>query len=553
MNKRNKKQRSSEYFQKLNDWLSARMDLLFWIIWGMFIFTGLLLFNVRVSEGGDDSSYIIRAINLLDQGSYPSFQGPLYPIFLSGLIAIFGLKLGLLKLSSLALMATFLFLFFKAFKNRIQAIVLVPVMVLLAINAYLQYFSSQTYSEAFFMALMGGFLVYFFNYLDRSSAIKSPKDRLIQLLPSALLVLLLFLTRTVGIGLFLAVIFFFLIRKDFKNAIWFFLASLFVLIPWLLLKQMIWEVDPGMGKQATTLIYKHPYDFSKGKEDLMGYFQRFTDNSNLYLSKHFLKMIGWRAANVKSVIYALTILLYALLGWGLYRQLKQNKYLLFTGLLLIFSLGITFVSLQKLWDQYRLIIPYFPLMSLFLLAALVDLFQLKRLRPFQWAVVLFVIFSVFFTAGQTVDKLDLLTLRSNLQGDKFKGYTADWENYLKMTEYVGQKLPEETYVACRKPNMARLYANGKKFYGIYRLDTADPDTLLQTLKDREVTHIIMGSLRKNPEINNGQTINTIKRYISFIAQSYPQAFILEHKIGQSEPAYLFRINYSKTNNVFVKP
>jgi hypothetical protein len=182
-------------------------------------------------------------------------------------------------------------------------------------------------------------------------------------------------------------------------------------------------------------------------------------------------------------------------------------------------------------------------MVLMLSAGLVELFKEKRLARFQIAVVLLMSVSILLTAGQTFGKMDILTLRSNLMGNKYKGYTDDWANYLKMAEYAGKHLNENAYVACRKPNMAQIMAGGMKFYGIYRVPTDDPDVLLQKLRENHVTHIIMASLRKNPMINNGYTINTVKRYMAFILKKYPETFVLKHQIGKSEPAYLFYINY----------
>ena len=41
------------------------------------------LFDIRVNLAGDDSSYIFRGYLFYSKGIYPTWQGPLYPIFLS--------------------------------------------------------------------------------------------------------------------------------------------------------------------------------------------------------------------------------------------------------------------------------------------------------------------------------------------------------------------------------------------------------------------------------------------------------------------------------------
>ncbi len=542
MGRNEKKTVEGDVFLTLNSLLKRNKSLLFWSAFAISIFTSLLLFNLRVSEGGDDSTYIIRAYNFLKEGTYPSFQGPVYPMCLSVVMSVTGIKLGLLKLTSLLFMGIFILLFYKTFKNRIEPVIIYPTLLLLSINSYVLYFSSQTYSEALFMALLGIFFVYFFKFLDSQKEVKTEFK---QLLLIAFFVALLALTKNIGFGVAIAVTVFFLIEKEYKLAGKFLLSFILIMGGWVLLKGLVWGFDIGASSQATTLLFKHPYDFSQGKETFSGYLLRFVDNSNLYLSKHFLKMVGLRSIDTKSVNFIYTVILYVLSVFAFVNVFKKNRYLLFTGIFVFTMLGITFVSLQKIWDQYRLIVPFFPFIVIFLLSGIVALFRTKKLSRFQVVVTLFLSLSILLSASQTISKTDLLTLRSNLMGNKYKGYTADWTNYLKMAEYVGKELDENSYVACRKPNMARIHANGKKFYGIYRIETADADTLLQRLKDKHVTHIIMASLRKNPAINNGQTINTIKRYISFIVKKYPKTFRLQHKIGNVEPAYLFYIDYSK--------
>jgi len=209
-------------------------------------------------------------------------------------------------------------------------------------------------------------------------------------------------------------------------------------------------------------------------------------------------------------------------------------------------LGITFVALQKLWDQYRLIIPFLPFMLVITLYALTELTQMTKTKVAGYILIALFLMATFGSIGQSLGKVDLITLRSNFKGDRFKGYSPDWEHYLKMTEYVGEHLPEEALAACRKPNMARIYADGKKFYGVYRFDTQDADSLLMRLKERHVTHVIMASLRKNPAVKDGQTINTIQRYLYWMTRKYPDLLELQHQIGtdaKDEPAYLFRIKY----------
>lgn len=541
MSKKNNHQPSQNLFDNVEDWCQKHQLIIISSILGVFTLFSLLLFNLRVSEGGDDSTYIIRAVNFINDGSYPSFQGPFYPMFLSIFVAMFGIKLGLLKITSFALLLISIWLIYKTFKDRIAYTLLFSTLLIISLSSYFIYFTSQTYSEALFLLLQIPIFTIVFKMLEGESG--STNWKRITLL--SVFILASYLTRTIGIGTLIAVLLFFLINKKYKDAA--FIAGGFIVLLglFLIIKGAIWQTSLFDSGQATTLIYKHPYQLDKGKETIGGFITRFIDNSNLYLSKHFLKMTGLRSSTTNSTIGLLTILLYSLFVLSSIKAFKNNKYLLFVAVYLLTMLGITFIVLQKLWDQYRLIIPFFPFMILFLLYGLWEFSQKQKSKLIHYLFFALVAVSIISTGAQSFSKIDLLTLRKNLKGDLYEGYTNDWKHYLAMSEFTGTDLPPNTLVAVRKPNMARIYANGKKFYGIYRFDTDDPDQLLQRLKDRKVTHVIMASLRKNPLINNGQTINTIQRYLYIISKKYPAVFKLQKQIGEVEPAYLFKIDYDE--------
>ncbi len=544
-----KTQPSTTFIQQTEQTLSRHST---WLLWGavaLYITLSLLTFNLRISEGGDDSTYIIRAYNFLTEGKFPSYQGPLYPLVLSVFIAIAGVKIGMLKITSWLFLSVTLVLFYKAFKSRVSQLALWGTIFALVVNHHLLYFGSQTYSEAFFMMVQGLFLMVLFKVIAQKSAQFGPLNAFYL----ALLILALSFTRTVGFVALPALLLFLLMRKQYKDAAWtilFFLgsAALFFFI-----KYLVWDAGPLEGGQATSLLYKHPYDFAQGKETLRGFMSRFAGNSNIYLSKYFLIMTGFKPALSLTKQPIWTTLLYTLFFLGLFRFRKKNPFMFFAGLYLIFMLGTTFFSLQTLWDQRRLIIPFFPIMVLFLAETMVS-YTTESERKWQQKIPVFVLsLTIALSLTQTVRQSDFKAVWKNLAGDRYYGYTPDWQNFLKMAEYIGRELPPESFVASRKPNMAQLYANGKKFYGIYRFQSEDPDTLLTQLHDVGVTHVMAGSLRRNPREKSQHIINTIHRYLTIISKKYPKSFILRHQIGKSEPAWLFEVNYNTaTENEEVK-
>ncbi len=531
---------ASTWFQRTENTLIRNSAMLMWVAIALYIFFSIFTFSLRISEGGDDSTYIIRALTLIEDGRFPTYQGPLYPAVLSLFLLPFGLAIGLLKFSSWIFLTAALLLLFKAFKDKVSLLTLTGTLFILVVNHHLLYFGSQTYSEAFFMMLQGIFILLLFGHIKNRPHQFGWLNNLIL----ALLILALALTRTIGAVALPALLLFLLFRRQYRDAVSVTLFFAGATLIYLALKYYVWELSPMAGGQATSLLYKHPYDFSAGKETFGGFMMRFVQNSNIYLSRHFLIMTGLKPALSLTKQPFVTILLYALFIAGMFRFHKNNPFLFFTGFYLMFFLGATFFSLQTLWDQNRLILPYLPLMVLFLSETIVSYTSSLKNKTLQKLPLFILVLSFTLTLAQTARQTDFSAIGKQLAGDRYYGYTPDWVNYLKMAEYISKELPEESYVACRKPNMACIYANGKKFYGIYRFQTQDADSLLARLKDVGATHIIAASLRKNPRVNTGDIINTIHRYMGNIVKKYPKAFILRKKMGTSEPAWLFEIDYN---------
>ena len=545
MKKRKNKQEKPTLFKKTTSFLQRNQKTILAVAAGIYVVCSFFTFNLRISEGGDDSSYIIRALNFLEEGSIPTYQGPLYPIILAGFAAVAGTSLIWLKITSWIFLTLTLYLFYRTFREKISPIVFWGTLLLLVINHHFLYFGSQTYSEAFFMFLQGIFFLFLFHIVKTTTDGRVKTKHTILL---GLLLLLLVLTRTVAIAAIPAVVVFWLWKKQHRAAVH--TVVFFLIFSALFAGLRTWLTgDPLHGdEQLSTLMWENPYDESEGQETFGGFIERFAGNSNIYLSKYLPILTGFKPALSLSTHTLVTILLYALFILGLVRFLKKrNDPLVFTGLYIAFMTGATFFALQTLWDQVRLIIPFFPFMVLFLAETIVSLTSKSKWSRKQNIPVFIMGAGILLTGAQTIKQTDFTAIFKNLGGDRYYGYTPDWQNYLKMAEHT-TNLPDSTYVACRKPNMARLYANGRKFYGIYRFQTQAPDSLLNRLYERDVTHVIVASLRKNPRQNTGQVINTIHRYLNFMTNKYPDILKPVKKTGEQEPAWLFEINYNEWTN-----
>lgn len=538
--------------EKFEGYLKNHSKKIFVILSGVCLLFSFLLFNVRVSEGGDDSTYIKAGYDYSKDffNYYFSFNAPFYPMFLSLPIFIAGINIFLLKLLSVVFNFVGFLLFYKAFKNRIPYSVLFAVLLFYSCNSFIQYFASQTYNEAFYFFWQSLFFVSLFILADklRTEDIKL-KSIYANFLLVGFLAFLLTLTKNIALPMVPAIAVCFVIYRQWKNALVFIGAFLIFKLGFEFIKTAIWGSIAQYESQGQILLAKDPYNISKGYDDFWGFVGRFFDNCNLYLSKRFFQILGFRPETGSEVFPILAILVIALVLWGLLLAFrKKNLHLSLTALFTGSIVFATFVVLQTRWDQHRMILIHMPVMLLLIFYAFYN-WGLKsstgRLLFFSLAILI---------GGSTLissirkSAVNIPILKRNLNGDIYAGYTPDWINFLKMSSWCEKNLPKESLVASRKAPMSFLYANGKEFYPVYKvlaLDTvtkaSQPDSLLAILKRDKVTHMLIASLRVNPTKNSGQVINTLHKMIQPIQQKYPQRVRLVHTIGETEPAYLYEI------------
>jgi hypothetical protein len=527
------------YLDRIDTFFGRHLRTIFVLSVVFTCLVAMLLFQFRVSIGGDDSAYILRAFRFIRSFDFPTYQGAFYPIVLGVFMLPVGLNVTYLKFLSFIFILVHLFFFYKAWKGNVGNTVLSVTLLVISINAYLLYYASQTYSEAFFLMLQAYFFYFFF-----SNIIKKESPGAFDYLVVALLVFLLANTRTVAYSVLVAVVAYLLVNKKWvPTAITLlgFFAFFFLLK---FVKAQVFDIsDLQFQSQLNSLLAVDPYDAGKGQETFSGFFGRFVENSKLYLSKHYLHFLGFRR-NLATTSGFLTLLLYVLFLVSFVLSARKNKFLLFTGLYLACMIGTTFVSLQTRWDQDRLIIVFFPLISLFLLAGIYQLSRVKKLRTLQYLVLpmVGVVFLLSFGITATRIKGNGQLLMAGLRGDDYYGMQPDWVNYIKMSRWAAENVPKDMNIGSRKPSISFIYS-GKEFIGLYRVPSDNADSLLANLKSRKIDYVMMASLRTIPERKTQYTISTINRILYPIQEKYPQKLTLVHQIGVDEKAYLFKINY----------
>ncbi len=450
---------------------------------------GLYLFDVRIHEGGDDSSYIEMAHRFIKGKGFPIFHGEFYSIFLGLPVAIFGINLILLKFISYLFILGHLVFFYLTFKNRISSTLLVLTMLVISVSSNILFFSSQTYSEAMFMFLQSLSFFIVFKLLDN---LKENKLNYLHLWPwwisAVLLIFLLIITRNIGLALLISVVAYLIFDRKYY-------AILYVVILYLLFsyafefyKKIVWDIDKSaLAQQTDYILLKNPYNAALGKEDFAGMVTRFFANMKVYLSRFFFESIALRdPGNTDASLLPAFILIIAFVI-GLYFAFRKSKTMLLTGIYLGIAVFTTLITLNQLWQQLRMIVVFIPLIILFLAFGIDELSKSRKLG-ILYPLLLFLFILVFFKSfGQSIIKAKANdeVLKKNISGNLYYGFTPDWVNFLKMSEWVGKNLPEDVGVASRKPSMSFIYSKGKEFFGIYRIPLENGDSIINRFKEEE--------------------------------------------------------------------
>ncbi|MBN2893533.1 MAG: hypothetical protein JXL97_16800 [Bacteroidales bacterium] len=448
------------------------------------------LFEMKISTGEDDSSYILAAQKFIDGDAFPTWHGSFYPIFLSFFLKLFGLKLFIFKLVSFVMIIGHIFVTYYAFRMRVPWILLLGTIIYTSVCLEILYFGGQTYSEALYLLIQISSLAAFYKLLDTNKELPNKfSKQWKEWLVFGFLMFLLSITRNVGWSMIIAVIIYFAIEKNFRHII----ASIFSVavfyIPYNIYKKLYWKVGgAGFEGQFDRIFWINPYDVNQGTENFSGLFNRFLENSELYLSKHFLMVLGWKEFSTTSIF--LTIIMFSAFIFTFVLIYKKRRELLLPVIYIAVALGITFVSQQTMWDQIRLVLIYVPLSVLLFSTALWDFLSQYKNKNLKIASIVLLLLIIIPSGAKSfkIAKLHYPMLKANIEGDMLYGYTPDWRHYFEIVEWATDNIPKNNVIACRKPGMAFIYGNGRKFYGIYNIQSYKIPDVIKKLENDSILH-----------------------------------------------------------------
>jgi hypothetical protein len=533
-----------------------------WLIWSTFLLSlicSVLLFDLKVSIGGDDSAYIERAHTFLTKKIYPYYQGPGYPLMLALLMKVFGFKLTVFKVFSLIFYSAHIVLTWLAFRRKIPYMILIFMVGFAVVSDYMQYYASQTWSEAFYLFVQALVLWLVMKIVavkeQEATILEDLKKRWYLWLFIGLSFAFLAMTKTVAIFGLAAPVIYFILQKKYRFAV-------YIVVSFLVFKIGIGQVEkamygPNTTKQWEQMMLKDAYKPDQGTLDAIGFVGRFGENLKTYSSMHFFRFLhilpqnryklsedGATIDDERQLAWMVTLLITVLFIYSSYRIFKENKEAFFLVVFTLIMCGGIFFGIHANNRQDRLLIILFP----FILMIIGYGFYItaKNFRLIQGPIAgLFaiVLLSSFYNTIAKAPE-SLTCLQKNLGGDKYYGYTEDWVNYSRMGDWCAENLPEGSLVACRKPTISFITSGKQMWYGVYVVESEDADFWLNKFKTGKVTHILVADLRAIPHKKTNRLISTMHKVGSFILKQYPQKLKLVHTIGQEERSWLYEIRYN---------
>lgn len=530
-----KNKTQTDFYDRINSFFQTKFKVIVPVLTLICVFVVYKLFDFKVSLEGDDASYIVRALNFLQDGTFPTWQGPLYPMVLSLIIKFFGFSITKLKMFSSLLAVANVPLFYLAFRKKVSAVNLFIGLVFMATNAFMLKFGSLTFTEIFFItqALIAVYL--FVEVLDVDEF--NLKSILLSV-GVGLMIFLLGITKNVAFGVLASAILVLFWQKKWKQPLIILATFMVFTLGFSFVKKTVYHLDGAQVKaQSEQIFLKDPYNPDKGKEDFSGYIERFKGNSTSYLTKHFPYILGISDIKPDGGNGFLAFLIYILIGLSLFVAYKQKKY--FLGFLLLFAASISLLVflIQTSWDNSRLILIVVPFYIMALYAGVEQIaifFNKKWISYIALAMgVLFVLPGFTRTLNQVEE--NSIQLQEGMNGNTTYGFPPEWDSYIKLSQFCADSLSlaSNQRVLCRKPDVSVVYTGKNIFYGKYKspLQSDSPESVLQEFDSLKVDYILQD-----------QIAGTITNYLRLLGTKYPDKLQLVHTEQGSKPSYLYKIN-----------
>jgi len=459
---------------------------------GLIILVQALAFNPALSMNGDNARYICGAISIATTGKYKSIQHPLeeyitldqpgISIMLAPLIKIFGVNIIIFKILTFLLTVGSFILFFIILIKFLRVEIAFGLTLLWGTHPYVSDFSSLVMTEmpfVFFYLLS----IWLLDQYDQSPKINYPI-----LILSAFSILMTYFTRSIGIGMAFASVLYFLLKKDWKKALYLGVA-LFILIGGWQLRNYLVGTGPsqldaftggkGFGPGGVIFMLK------KGTKD-------FVTSLKLIPQVLFAHNTTRFKINPFGII---EFLILVLIGTGLITNLVRNRRiydLFFILSLLVLCIGSPDSNPLPMARYLCVFVPFY-LIYYFIGAEFI--FSLwKKFEPHHKIIIaLLILLSLFSHFSGTAFRIQLAHMGFV--------YPRPVENYLIAGKWLNYYAPRDAVVACRKEEILYLFSNRKGVRSASYWTTYDQEYETATLEKFErynVSFVVIDSFSNSP-------------------------------------------------------
>jgi len=312
--------------------------------------------------------------------------------------------------------------------------------------------------------------------------------------------------RTAGVALVGGVLLLLLVNKNWKYLAGYTIGFLMLYLPWVIRGQNL-----GGSSYTRQLKMINPYRPELGMADFSDLLTRILTNISRYISKEIPSVtVPFIETNYREVSnfgdYLIGLIIIGLAIYGLIK-LKKFKWLIIFYLLA--SAGILSIW-PSTWIGVRFILPVVP----FILISILFGFKLLIDKFSKINALLLCVLAIFFIPSVT-----------KLSKSSKAPYTANWQNYFKIANWVKENEKSKILVSCGKPILFHVYSN--QFTVRYKF-TSDDQELIADLKDRNVKYVVLDRVYANsvrylfPAVQNNQD-----RFKVILKLENPDTYLLE--------------------------
>lgn len=330
--------------------------------------------------------------------------------------------------------------------------------------------------------------------------------------------------RTSGLALILAIVIYFLVKKQWAFLMSFIIVFVLCILPWQLRSSAL-----GGNSYMKQLLSKNPYAPELGPAHASDFFSRMLSNAVRYISVEIPSAItgglfeGYENPLMRNWITGVLVMLLALYAMFKLSKLRKAMPLI---LYMVFTAGILLLWPEK-WTGIRFMVPVLPILFFLIIYSINTVAEpLCKKIKISWSPYVLCILAIFI--------LGQIRTLSRVADEP---YPQNYQNYFDMAAWAKDHTPENSIVCCRKPELFYLFSDRKCVNYPFTLDS---DSVIHSMEYNKVDFVVVeqlgfGSTGKYlaPAINN----NKSRFWILYMLKKPETYFLKFLKPGEKPSQY----------------